>query len=136
MIRCAYCGVKNKDTYEYCVRCSEPLDLAVAIQPSPLRFLAYLVVLAVVAAAAMAIWQRTGPVEEASPGGQSESPVAETSPTPQARPFDAALATVSSQQGLEAFRDGDYQTAADLLEQFVQEAPDNPWGHMYLGFEL
>ncbi len=83
MIRCAYCGAKNKDAYEYCVRCSEPLDLAVAIQPSPFRFLVYLLVLAVVAAAAMAIWQRTGPAEEASPGGQSGSRAAGTSTTPQ-----------------------------------------------------
>ena len=65
MIRCAYCGVKNKDAFEYCVRCSEPLDLAVRIQPSPFRFFVLVVAVGLVAAAAFVIWERTGPSEEA-----------------------------------------------------------------------
>ena len=134
MIRCPYCGVKNKDTFEYCVRCSEPLDHGVAIQPSRFRVLLPLVVVAVAVLAAVTFWRRTGPADETPSRGPNAGLTAEPSAPAPPRPFDAALATVSSQQGLEAFRDGDYETAANLLEQFVQEAPDNPWGHMYLSF--
>ena len=135
MIRCPYCGAKNKDDFEYCVRCSEPLEFAHDFQPSPLRFLVPLLVVVLAGAAIFVIWQRMSPrpapatTREAAGGSAAVTSVA----PPEGRPFDAGLAKLSTREGLQAFRNGDYAAAVDHLGRFVDEAPDNPFGHMYLG---
>ena len=134
MIRCPYCGAKNKDAFEYCVRCSEPLEHALAERPSSLRFVLPFLVLAVVAGGAFIFLQRTSPpVGEPASGGSAPPQRVTTSATPAGRPYDASLAQIATQEGLVAFREGDYETAVRYLQEFVEQAPDNPFGHMYLG---
>ena len=133
MIRCPYCGAKNKDDFEYCVRCSEPLDHAFDFQPSPLRFLFPLFVVVLAGAAIFVIWERKNPQTAPGTRGARDGGGVAIGETPAGRPYDAGLAQIATREGLQAFRNGDYEAAVAHLEQFVQEAPDNPFGHMYLG---
>ena len=133
MIRCPYCGAKNKDDFEYCVRCSEPLEFAHDFQPSPLRFLFPLLLVVLAGAAIFVIWERMNPQTTPTTQGERGGGAAARVETPVGRPFDAGLAQLSTREGLQTFRDGDYMAAVIHFQQFIQEAPDNPFGHMYLG---
>ena len=50
-----------------------------------------------------------------------------------ALPIDIQRANNAARVGMVAFHEGQYEKAVEFFEQFVEEAPDNPYGHMYLG---
>src|SRR5262245_49903140 len=73
MKRCSYCGAKNKASFEYCIRCSEPLDVeapaaAVASESGALPKLLAVGVGAVVLLVAAALLFRGSP-DNAGSGG-------------------------------------------------------------------
>jgi tetratricopeptide (TPR) repeat protein len=140
MKRCPYCGAKNKDAFEFCVRCSAAIDEEVvetSDSPSKVSTLFAFVALALFTAGFLLLWQRFQTSENENP--QSAAPRAtvtasapDTSAPPLA-PFDVERAQSSARAGMVAYHQGHYEKAARLFEEFVLAAPNNPFGHMYLG---
>jgi tetratricopeptide (TPR) repeat protein len=140
--RCPYCGAKNKANFEYCIRCSEPLDESapeglVAQDRATLGRLFVLGVVAVVALAAVALIVRAvGNEPAASAEGTGGGPTASAN----LAPSDVAAPAIESKEvlasfnaGLAAFNARDYRAAADLFAEVVRELPENPSAHQYLG---
>ncbi len=140
MKRCPFCGAKNKDAFEFCVRCSAALDEVAETTGSPSKVsnLFSFVVLLMFTAGFLLLWQRFQPSEsETQPWAIPRAPVPLTTATdgtaPSARPFDAQQAQSVARAGMRAYHEGFYEQAARLFEEFVAAAPDNPFGYMYLG---
>ncbi|HJS73518.1 MAG TPA: tetratricopeptide repeat protein, partial [Vicinamibacteria bacterium] len=144
MKRCPYCGAKNKGTFEYCIRCSEPLDAeiperSVAQEGTAVPKLVGFGIAAVVVLAALALLTR-GTGNESANGGasvQASSGTGGNLTAPREGPVAAGidskeiLATFNA--GLAAYRQQDYTTAIGLFQEVIQEIPDNPAAHQYLG---
>jgi Flp pilus assembly protein TadD len=74
---------------------------------------------------------------------QAPAPVASTFATPTAAPSDTAAeavqpaesrpAFVSYEDAEAAYREREYGEAVTLFSQYVEQHPDNPWGHYMLG---
>jgi predicted Zn-dependent protease len=141
MKRCHYCGAKNKSTFEYCVRCAEPLDEsapegAVARDRATLSKLLIGSIMGVVALTVVALVVR-GMGKPAA----SASATSVTAPAPDlVKPPTTELPVIESKEvlasfnaALAAFNQKDYRAAIDLFEQVIQEIPDNPAAHQYLG---
>jgi tetratricopeptide (TPR) repeat protein len=133
MKRCPFCGAKNKDSFDFCVRCSEALD-EVAVGRSVLSRVLPFVVLILMAVAFLGVWQYLKPKPDEAPAAPAPPPpaVATAPDIPPAPPIDIERANNAARMGIVALHDGQYEKAAELFEQFVQEAPNNPYGHMYL----
>ena len=142
MKRCPFCGTKNKDSFEYCVRCSE--DLASAARPAEAsegtRLLPFALVAAALSVTAVIAWQTFQASSSTSGGAESGSASASPSPAPdlpQPPPGEerstAGAVGETFRNGVAAFRRKEYGDAIRYLEQFVSESPDNVQGHMYLG---
>ena len=144
MKRCPYCGAKNKASFEYCIRCSEPLDSeapegVIAQERATLSKLLVVGIAAVVLLAAAALFFRgrssepTGsgaPAVQASTGAPSDLAPRET---PIATGIDSKAVLGTFNAGLAAYNRQDYSTAATLFQEVIQEIPDNPSAHQYLG---
>lgn len=143
MKRCPYCGAKNKASFEYCVRCSEPLDeTAPEGQIAQGRAaLSKLVVGAVVcigvlvALAAVRYFVAAGapePTAAATTGtaAPAEAPARVTEPLPD---IDSQEVLDDFNEGLRAYNARDYETAASHFEVVARELPDNPSAFQYLG---
>ena len=151
MKRCAHCGAKNKGSFEYCIRCSEPLDaeapagVGVVSQAAQDRTtLSKLLiggVAAVVLLAALALLLRgtsddagggEAPAVQASSGGPDLAPREAPVPTG----IDSKEVLESFGAGVAAFNQRDYSTAIGLFQEVIQEIPDNPSAHQYLGLSF
>ncbi len=146
MKRCPYCGAKNKTSFEYCIRCSEPLDGeapegVVAQESGSLSKLFVGGVAAVVLLAAAALLFR-GTSNNAGSGGaptvQASSGGADLAPRPASvePDIDSREALGTFNAGLAAFNQQDYSTAIALFQQVIQELPENPSAHQYLGLSF
>jgi tetratricopeptide (TPR) repeat protein len=133
MKRCPYCGAKNKDSFDFCVRCTQPLEGAV--RQSVLSRVFPFVVLILLAVAFLGAWESLKPQADEVPAAPAPPPpaVAIWPDVPRSRPIDIQRANSAARVGMIAFHEGQYEKAAAFFEQFVEEAPDNPYGHMYLG---
>jgi len=152
MKRCAHCGAKNKGSFEYCIRCSEPLDAEApsgvgVVSPQAAQdrtTLSKLLIGGVAAAvllAALALLLR-GTSDDA--GGGEAPAVQASSGGPDLAPREAPVPTgIASKDVLERFNAGraaynqrDYSTAIGLFQEVIQEIPDNPSAHQYLGLSF
>jgi tetratricopeptide (TPR) repeat protein len=140
MKRCPYCGAKNKSAFEYCVRCSEPLDEAspegaIAQTRSRLNYLVVGGVSAVVALALAALVARpTDTDEPARPEGTGFGAAPRPVPAEPVRPpAPVGSGLENYRAGLDAYNQGDYETAIVEFERAVRDLPENPTAHAYLG---
>lgn len=146
MKRCAHCGAKNKASFEYCIRCSEPLDLeapegiavpegGTAISKLFIGGIAGVVVLAVLAFLFRGSPEQAGgsgaPVTQAASGSSDLAP--QEAPRPE---IDSKEVLGIFNAGLAAFNQRDYSTAVGLFQEVIQEIPDNPTAHQYLGLSF
>lgn len=143
MKRCPSCGAKNKGRFSYCVRCSEPLN-AVAEERQFASFglssvLSFLVLVTLLVAFVWA-WEKVNPPESEAPPlnvtrPRTGAPAAPevTAPEEAARAGSVVEARRLAREGMLAFHEDQYEKAVLLFDQFVLEAPGNPFGHMYLG---
>ncbi len=78
MKRCPYCGAKNKDQYDDCVRCSSSLDHATETSSSILSSVVPVIVLILLAIAFVATWRYLNPaadnLPEARPSARDSAP--------------------------------------------------------------
>jgi tetratricopeptide (TPR) repeat protein len=144
MKRCPYCGAKNKSTFEYCIRCSEPLDLEVPERPvaeerSGLPKLVIGGIAAVVLLVVVALLTR-GTGNDAPNRGAASAQASSGAPgnlapreSPLAPEIDSKEALETFNAGLAAYRQQDYITAIGIFQEVIQELPDNPAAHQYLG---
>jgi tetratricopeptide (TPR) repeat protein len=149
MKRCSHCGAKNKSSFEYCIRCSEPLDSeapagsegVVAEDRATISKLLIGGVAAVVLLAGLALLLRTtsedaggggAPTVRASSGGSDLAP----RPTPDPTGIDSKEVLGSFNAGLAAYNQRDYRTAIGLFQEVIQEIPDNPSAYQYLGLSF
>lgn len=143
--RCSHCGAKNKDTFEYCVRCSESLEDGGGswVEPSKRRSPMITIVggalVGIVGLGALALVTRS----------VGEKPAAATASTtrataPPVRPVESRaepiLVDIDSKEvlatyneGLKAFNAQDYDLAIELLTDVVRDLPNNVAPHQYLG---
>jgi predicted Zn-dependent protease len=139
MKRCPYCGAKNKGNFEYCIRCAEPLDASapegvVAQDRATLSKLFVGSIMAVVALAVVALLfrGRNQPAASAAPL-TAAAPNLVKPPTPEVPAIESKEVLASFNAALAAYNQKDYRAAIDLFEEVVQEIPDNPSAHQYLG---
>lgn len=137
MKRCPHCGAKNKDRFNDCVRCSAPLE---AVKPwstgmdrsSVVSFMVLLSLLVVFAWA----WQALNPpptdVPIVVPRPASVESASQAPPST-GRGADLQQIRDLGRAGMIAFHEKEYEKAAMLFEQLNNLAPENPFGHMYLG---
>jgi tetratricopeptide (TPR) repeat protein len=95
-------------------------------------------VLILLAVAFLSAWQKLKPQQDEVPAlpGSATRTAATAPDFPPPRGIDVRRANSSARVGMMAFHEGQYEKAALFFEQFVEEAPDNPFGHMYLGLSL
>lgn len=145
MKRCSHCGAKNKSSFEYCIRCSEPLvgDAparevsagGAAISKPLIAGVAALILLVAIGL----LFRATG-----DSGGSGAPAVQASTGAPDLPPREAPVTTgIDSKEvlgtfsaGLAAYNQQDYTTAIDLFREVVQEIPDNPSAHEYLGLSF
>lgn len=146
MKRCSHCGAKNKSSFEYCIRCSEPLDAAapegVVVEREGastskllLAGIAGILLLAVLGflfgRSPADAPGRGAPVAQATSGPSGPSDLApRAAPEPDIQSKEV-LGVFNA--GLAAFNQRDYSTAVQLFQEVTQELPDNPSAHQYLG---
>lgn len=141
MKRCSHCGAKNKDTFEYCVRCSESLEDGGGSWSEPAETsssMALIVGIGVVGIIALAITAiMTAPSDE-SPAPVANARSAEPAPALERR--EPVLEDVASKELMAVYRDGiaafnreDYDLAVELFAQVVDELPNNYTVARYLG---
>jgi len=144
MKRCSHCGAKNKSSFEYCIRCSEPLvggdapaqdvsqDRAAIskLMIGGIAAVVLLVALALLFRGTMGDSDGSGaPAVQASSSGPDIVP----GEAPVATGLDSKEVVGTFNAGLAAYSQRDYSTAIDLFREVVQEIPDNPSAHQYLG---
>ena len=143
--RCPHCGAKNKNAFEYCVRCSESLDDVaewggggssrspmVTIMVAMIAATGALVVLALVTNSAteepQAAASATTPAPAPAPAMNIERPAG-----PILDEIDAQLATVKYSEAIAAFRQRDYDKAIPMFEDVARDLPENFRVLQYLG---
>ncbi len=147
MKRCSHCGAKNKGSFEYCIRCSEPLVPLVEGAPerevSPDRVAISKPLIAGIAAVVLLVaigvlFRATGDSGGGAPAVQASTGGADIAPreAPVATGIDSKEVLGTFHAGLAAYNQQDYSTAIDLFREVVQEIPDNPSAHQYLGLSF
>jgi len=146
MKRCRHCGAKNKDSFEYCVRCSESLEDAGAWGAdgggrSPTLTLVSAAFVAILVMFAIALVTRSSddtPLASAASSPITQPPVADlqSRAEPILEGVDTEDVMVSFEEGLRAYNQGDYAVAIPLFREVARELPDNPRAHQYLGLAL
>lgn len=143
MKRCSHCGAKNKDTFEYCVRCSESLEDGGGswVEPSKRRSpmvsiiggaLAGIVGLGVIALLTRSIEEEPAAV---TPTARSAPPVraAERRGEPILVGIDSKEVLATYNEGLKAFNAKDYDLAIELFSDVVGDLPNNAAPRQFLG---
>ncbi|HEY7817217.1 MAG TPA: tetratricopeptide repeat protein [Vicinamibacteria bacterium] len=148
MKRCPYCGAKNKSSFEYCIRCSEPLDAGApeAVVAKESRNVAKLLIAGVagiVVLAAIGLLLRSNgptgsdrPVAEASsrPSGTATAGRSNLRPPGAVDPgIDSKEVLATFSEGVAAFNQQDYLAASDIFQDVIDEIPENPSAHQFLG---
>ena len=143
MKRCSHCGAKNKDTFEYCVRCSEPLEdsggsvVEPAERRSPMITIIGATVVGIVALFAVALLTNSSKEEPEAPAPTQNTPAPPSPLERRGEPFlvdiDSKVVLMIYREGLKAYNEGDYDTAIERLTQVVGDIPNNPSAVRYLG---
>jgi tetratricopeptide (TPR) repeat protein len=133
MKRCPYCGAKNKDAFEYCVRCSETLADTPPVPVTVGSFVPAILGLAGLAVVGLVIWTavRQSPAPPAPQRASAPEPL--PAPPSAARELEANVVQSAYRLGVEAYNRGEYQVAIRYFAEFVGGAPQNHFAHMYLG---
>lgn len=142
--RCPHCGAKNKTSFEYCIRCSEPLDAdvpegAVSSESEALPKILFGGIAAVVLFGAVALLLRGNAADTASSNAPTVSASsgggADVAPRPASvQPgIDSKEVLAVFNAALAAYNQRDFSTAIGLFEEVIGEIPDNPSAHQYLG---
>lgn len=144
MKRCPHCGAKNKDTFEYCVRCSESLEdeggawVESSERGSPMITIAAAALIGIVGLGALALLTGSSD-EEPTPPVAANRATAPPAPAPERR-GEPILVGIDSQEvlavyneGLRAFNQGDYDLAIEKLSEVVRDLPRNAAATRYLG---
>jgi tetratricopeptide (TPR) repeat protein len=143
MKRCSHCGAKNKSSFEYCIRCSEPL-VEGAPEQEVSRDRATISKPLIAGVAAVFLLLAIGLLFRSMGDTGGGEPAVRASGGPDLAPREAPVATgIDSKEvlgtfnaGLAAYNQQDYSTAIDLFREVVQEIPDNPSAHQYLGLSF
>ncbi len=145
MKKCRSCGAKNRERYNDCVRCGNPLAPVGPASMSGFRlgkFGLAIVGLAVLGISVAAFrWMATRPqVEPSSPS--SFETVADSMTSPE---FSSAVqagatgykeAAEATRFGMQAFRDGDFETALGYFTDLAKLSPENVIAYLYSGLCL
>ena len=139
--RCSHCGAKNKDSFEYCVRCSKPLEDSGGswVEPSKRRSpMVTIVGAAIVALGALALMTSSSGEEAEAPAATRNTPPPPPASERQGEPIlvdiDSKEVLAMYNEGLKAYNQGDYDTAIERLTQVVGDIPNNPAAVRFLGF--
>ncbi len=143
MRRCSHCGAKNKDSFEYCVRCSESLEDSGGswVDPSERRSLMVTIigapVVGIVALGVLALMTSSSEEEPEAPAATQTTPPPAPPSVRQGEPIlvdiDSKDVLAMYNEGLRALNQGDYDTAIERLTQVVGDIPNNPAAVRYLG---
>lgn len=140
-VRCRACGAKNRDHYEFCLRCGETLSLggpprSVAIGvPGRMILLIAGVTLLVVSAAVfrwMATGARSGPASAPKQVGPTPASEAESTSSPRAA-VDIRDIREAARLGMAAYQAGDYTSALEQFQELLHSAPTHVTAHLYSG---
>ena len=141
--RCPHCGAKNKDTFEYCVRCSESLDdgggswVEPSQRRSPMVTILGAAVVGIVSLVAIALITSSSEDEPVASGSIQPAPPPAPPSERQGEPIlvdiDSKEVLAVYNEGLRAYNAGDYDTAIDKLSQVVSDLSSNPAAVRYLG---
>jgi len=148
MKQCRACGTRNRDKYQDCVRCGEPLVRLTAkersgLPPAVKLALAMTGVLVVLVVGFRWVARGTSP----STSRASETNTADTltdidafsaeepdSPSSTAGNSEAInQASEATRNGKAAFRAGDFQAAMEFFQELIEITPSNHTGYLYLG---
>ena len=142
--RCSHCGAKNKDSFEYCVRCSEPLEDSGGswVEPSkrrsPMVTIVGAAIVGIVALGALALMTSSSGEEAEAPAATRNTPPPAPASERQGEPIlvdiDSKEVLAMYNEGLKAYNQGDYDTAIERLTQVVGDIPNNPAAVRFLGF--
>ncbi len=147
MKRCPHCGAKNKNSFEYCVRCSESLDDVVewggdGSSRSPMTTVMGAMIAATGALVVLALVTNSA-TEEPQAAASATTPSPAPAPAPAMnieRPvgpildaIDAQLATEKYTDAIAAFRQRDYDKAIPMFEDLARDLPENARVLQYLG---
>jgi Flp pilus assembly protein TadD len=149
MKKCHVCGTKNRDRYEDCVRCGEPLVSSVnrgaggaGLPPAIKLAIVMSVVLAAMVVGFRWMARGTSPTRAAEMENTPEA--ADLEPLPETDLSDLASegeesseeiqeATEAMRAGKAAFQAGDFQAALDHFQTLIDIAPSNSNGYLYVG---
>ncbi len=152
MKQCLVCGTRNREKYENCVRCGEPLASAATgaagssrLPPAIKLAFAMVVLLGVMIAGFRSMARGTSSSAEAQPVCPDR--VDSTSASSEDVDFfsidealdadevDEALneASVATRSGKEAFRAGDFEVALAHFEELARLSPTNYTAYLYAG---
>ncbi len=150
MTKCPSCGAKNRDHFEFCVRCSGPL---VASKPSTIVLpsvgklglvLGGVTVLAVSLFAFRGLATRDRSEPSASSSAETISEPISDFETPSpidpsdlgVNPSDFEKAAEINRRALTAFREGAYEAALGFFNELSELSPSNATAHLYAGLCL
>jgi predicted Zn-dependent protease len=144
MKRCPYCGAKNKASFEYCIRCAEPLDDSAAAGREELvsrdsgtlsKILVggILGVVALLVVALVVRGRNDSAASASAPAPAGGAPDLATRPVPELPASESKEVLAKFNNALAAYNQKDYRAAVDLFEEVIQEIPENPSAHQYLG---
>ena len=140
MKRCPHCGAKNKNSLEYCLRCSESLDDVAewgggGSSRSPMVAIMVAMIAAVGALVVLALVTSSANEEPQAAGATSPAPAMniERPDGPILDEIDAPLATGKYSDAIAAFRQRDYDRAIPMFEDLARDLPDNPRVLQFLG---
>ena len=140
MKRCPHCGAKNKNSLEYCLRCSESLDDVAewgggGSSRSPMVAIMVAMIAAVGALVVLALVTSSANEEPQAAGATSPAPAMniERPDGPILDEIDAQLATGKYSDAIAAFRQRDYDRAIPMFEDLARDLPHNPRVLQFLG---
>ncbi len=150
MTKCPSCGAKNRDHFEFCIRCSEPLvatkSSSIAIPAVSKLALVFggvtVLVVSLFAFRGLATRDRSEP--STSPSAEAISaPSADLETSPPTGPSELAVdpsdfekAAEINRRAMAAFREGAYEAALGLFNELSELSPSNATAHLYAGLCL
>jgi len=137
MKKCPVCGAKNRDRFEDCIRCGEPIVL---MSPSPLRSATGIslaaIALAVLGLSAVAFrWIALGTTdsEDLAPSEVESGPAGEPAVPAEGGILSAEEAAEATRRAIAACETGDHETALQTFDALARVSPLNPTVHLHAG---
>ena len=136
---CSYCGARNKEHFEYCVRCAESLDSDLTeafVSPSAsLPMVEILFLVSILSFVIIWVW-KSAVLVPANPAAKTPKDAALVYTLPDEGPnltnLDISKAGAKLKEALAAFRAGDYEMAVVFFEEAAKALPFNANVHRLL----